>query len=86
MERGVGKESRADLGVDKDGIRGQICVDKPRILVEEFQGFADLQQALLDFELIDLELTPPPHAVGILGDIATRATTATRPFLAIFLL
>lgn len=79
-------ECVTDFGVDEDSIGGQVRVHKAGILVQKFQGLANLQQSLLNFELIDLELAPPPHAVGILGDIATRATTATRPFLAIFLL
>ena len=82
--RGVG----ADLGVDEDRVGGQIRVDEPGILVQELESLADLQQALLDLELVDLELAPPPHAVGILGDVATGAASdaGAGPLLAIFLL
>lgn len=49
-------------------------MDQPGVLVEKLQSLADLKQAFLDLELVNLELTPPPHTIRILGDIATRST------------
>src|SRR4051812_48536180 len=61
-------------------------MDEAGVLVQELQGLAYLQQSLLNLELVNLQLAPPPGAVGVLGHIAAGPPAdTTAPFLLIFL-
>ncbi|KKY23998.1 hypothetical protein UCDDS831_g02653 [Diplodia seriata] len=74
------------FGIDEDGLGRQIPMYEASALMQEIEAFGDLQQTLLDFQLVNLQLAPPSGAV-LFDHVATAATArATAALLLIFLL
>ncbi|KAH6608567.1 hypothetical protein Trco_001913 [Trichoderma cornu-damae] len=73
------------LGIDQDRIGGQVAVDEASVVVQELQRLADLQQALLDLQLVNLNLPPPAHAVGVFGNVATGSAAGAAGALLLIL-
>lgn len=81
----LGNETYFDI--DVDGIGRQIAMNKSSRFMEKFEPLSNLEKALLDFQLVYLELSPSKLSMSVLDNEAARpASNSTRLFLVILVL